>query len=76
MKDSRYSYYVPTHVTIHTGHKITVVMDYGQSGVITKHLVQSKSIIFVITGHNASMTTISIPWQKKCSKKNSLNASE
>ena len=40
MKDSKYSYYVPTHVTIHTAVEITLVMDYGQSGTITKHLVK------------------------------------
>ena len=40
IKDSQYSYYVPTHVTIHSGREITLVMDYGQSGVITKHLVK------------------------------------
>lgn len=40
MKDSQYSYYVPTHVTIHTAIEITLVMDYGKAGVVTKHLVK------------------------------------
>ena len=40
MKDSQYSYYVPTYVTIHTAIEITLLMDYGQTGTITKHLVK------------------------------------
>ena len=40
MKDSQDRYYIPINVTVHTAVEITLVMDYGSAGVVTKHLVK------------------------------------